>query len=72
MMLTLFVHYACCIVFFACGIAVGATIVADWLDKRRVAKPAEPVVPPVEMPRAWVLHLAELNRPTVLRRKGRD
>lgn len=58
-----------------CGIAIGATVVRDWLDgiglgARRVVKPKPAPEPkPEPLPRMWVERLAELNTPTIKRRQ---
>lgn len=63
----LIIGYTICILI--AGIAIGATLLRDLLDglwswpKRTKPVRTEP------LPTAWALHLADLNRPAVYRRK---
>lgn len=55
---------------FGCGIAIGATIVSDWIDGvlRSHATEPEPDPEPT-IPSAWINHLADLNTPACKRRQ---
>lgn len=60
-------YFAALIFVLVCGIAIGATVVRDWLDGlvwwRAPAPKREP------LPRAWVASISDLNTPTIKRRQ---